>query len=206
MARVTSRSATSNPAQGADVGWPGRCLTERVLALHEALARHGVPHAFTGAIALAYWTRDPRPTSDIDISVFAPATETAAAPALSALPVEVGPTGASSATIERDGMCRLWWDRTPIDLFFGMSALTLDASRNARVVAFAGTRIPVLGPVELAMHKAMFDRASDWLDIEAMLAAGTLDRVAYERALRLGSVRRTLRRPRSWTARVAGHP
>jgi hypothetical protein len=33
----------------------------------------------------------------------------------------------------------------------------------------------VLGPVELAVFKAMFDRTRDWADIEAMLAAGTLD-------------------------------
>lgn len=36
-------------------------------------------------------------------------------------------------------------------------------------------RIPVLGPVALAVFKAMFDRTRDWADIEAMLAAETLD-------------------------------
>ena len=35
--------------------------------------------------------------------------------------------------------------------------------------------IPVLGPVELAVFKAMFDRTRDWADIEAMLSAQTLD-------------------------------
>ena len=34
---------------------------------------------------------------------------------------------------------------------------------------------PVLGPVELAVFKAMFDRTRDWADIEAMAAAGNLD-------------------------------
>jgi hypothetical protein len=33
----------------------------------------------------------------------------------------------------------------------------------------------VLGPVELAVFKAMFDRTRDWADLEAMVAAGTLD-------------------------------
>jgi hypothetical protein len=42
-------------------------------------------------------------------------------------------------------------------------------------VPFAGTRIPVLGPVELAAFKAMFDRTRDWADIEAMVGASTLD-------------------------------
>jgi len=40
-------------------------------------------------------------------------------------------------------------------------------------VPFAKTEIPVLGPVELAVFKAMFDRTKDWADIEAVLAAGS---------------------------------
>ena len=40
---------------------------------------------------------------------------------------------------------------------------------------FAGREIPVLGPVELAVFKTMFDRTRDWADIEAMLVAATLD-------------------------------
>ena len=49
---------------------------------------------------------------------------------------------------------------------------------------FAGTQIPVLGPVELAVFKAMFDRTRDWADIEAMVAAGTLDVDAVGAVLR----------------------
>jgi len=33
----------------------------------------------------------------------------------------------------------------------------------------------VLGPIELATFKVMFDRTRDWADVEAMLEAGTLD-------------------------------
>jgi hypothetical protein len=39
-------------------------------------------------------------------------------------------------------------------------------------VPFAGTRIPVLGPVEIAVFKVMFDRTRDWADLEAMIAGG----------------------------------
>jgi hypothetical protein len=42
-------------------------------------------------------------------------------------------------------------------------------------VPFQRSRIPVLGPTELAVFEAMFDRTRDWADIEALLAAGTLD-------------------------------
>ena len=79
------------------------------------------------------------------------------------------------ATIERDGQVRLWWDETPVDLFFDYVELHEAAARNRRVVPFEGVEIPVLGPVELATFKAMFDRTRDWADIEAMLGAETLD-------------------------------
>jgi hypothetical protein len=148
-------------------------LPERLVALHQALARRRIPHAFGGAIALAYWTLDPRATSDIDVNVFLPASE--AAKALRALPPEVAQPDGIVEAIARDGQIRLWWDETPVDLFFDTVPVHHDAARHRARRAFARARIPVLGPVELAVFKAMFDRTRDWADIEAMLAAQTLD-------------------------------
>lgn len=148
-------------------------LTERLVTLHRALAQRRVPHAFGGAIALAYWTRDPRGTSDIDVNVFLPVANCARA--LRALPEDVAQPDDTEATIARDGQVRLWWDETPVDLFFDSVDVHHDAARHRKTVAFAGTRIPVLGPIELTVFKAMFDRTRDWADIEAMLAAGTVD-------------------------------
>ena len=82
------------------------------------------------------------------------------------------PTGALERT---DGQVRLWWDETPIDVFLDNVALHGDAARNRRIVPFGGEQIPVLGPVELAVFKAFFNRTKDWADIEAMLTAETLD-------------------------------
>src|SRR3954471_19345951 len=156
-------------------------LPERVLAIHRALARRRLPHAFGGAIALAYWTLDPRGTSDIDVNIFVAAE--AAERALSKLPPGVSRPPETVETIRRDGQMRLWWDETPLDLFFDYADIHHDAARHRRVVPFAGTRIPVLGPVELAVFKVMFDRTRDWADIEAMLAAGTLDLDAVRASL-----------------------
>ncbi len=156
-------------------------LAERVVALHRALARKRIPHAFGGAIALAYWTLDPRGTSDIDLNVFLPAAGSARA--LRALPDGVESPDGTAERIERDGQIRLWWDETPIDLFFDYVPIHEDAARNRRTVPFSGTRIPVLGPVELAMFKVMFDRTRDWADIEAMVSASTLDLEALRSAL-----------------------
>jgi hypothetical protein len=157
-------------------------LAERLVVLHRALARRRLPHAFGGAIALAYWTLEPRGTIDIDVNVFVPAADCARA--LRALPDGVAqPSGTEEAVI-RDGQVRLWWDEVPIDLFFDYVPVHADAARHRRMVPFSGTRIPILGPVELAAFKAMFDRTRDWADIEAMLAAGTLDVEALRATLR----------------------
>lgn len=156
-------------------------LPERLVELHRALARRRIPHAFGGAIALAYWTLDPRATSDIDVNIFVPAERCERA--LRALPDGIAQPPGTVEVIERDGQIRLWWDETPVDLFFDYVPVHAEAARNRRTVPFAGTRIPVLGPVELAVFKVMFDRTRDWADIEAMLEAGTLDLEAVRAAL-----------------------
>lgn len=148
-------------------------LVERVVALHRALAGKETPHAFGGAIALAYWTLNPRATSDIDLNVFVPAADCSGA--LAALPRGIATPEGTAEAIAAEGQIRLWWDETPIDVFFDYVPIHAQAARHSRTVPFAGTRIPVLGPVELAVFKAMFDRTRDWADIEAMAAANTLD-------------------------------
>jgi hypothetical protein len=45
-------------------------LVEKILRLDDRLAAEHVPHAFGGALALAYYTEDPRGTDDIDLNVF----------------------------------------------------------------------------------------------------------------------------------------
>ena len=156
-------------------------LAERLVALHRALTRRRIPHAFGGAISLAYWTLEPRGTRDIDVNVFVPATD--AERVLRALPEGVAQPEGTVATIERDGQIRLWWDDTPLDLFFDYVPIHEEAARNRRMVPFEGTNIPVLGPTELAVFKVMFDRTRDWADVEAMAEAGALDADAVRAAL-----------------------
>jgi hypothetical protein len=92
------------------------------------------------------------------------------------------PPGTEEA-IARDGQIRLWWEDTPLDLFFDYAPVHAEAARNRRTVPFAGTRIPVLGPTELAVFKVMFDRTRDWADIEAMVAAHSVDLEAVREEL-----------------------
>lgn len=148
-------------------------LVTKVVELHAALERARVPHAFGGALALAYCTLDPRGTSDIDCNVFVPA----AAPdrAVEALPAGVERTPETVPAIVQDGQIRLWWSGTPIDLFFDYAPLHAAAARRRRFVPFAGIDLPVLGCIDLVLFKALFARTKDWADIEAVVAAGTLD-------------------------------
>lgn len=151
-------------------------IVERLIALHRALAGQRIPHAFGGAIALGYWTVDPRGTSDIDVNLFVPAADCERV--LQALPDEITQPAETVEKIVRDGQVRLRWEgdvMTPIDLFFENVPVHADAERHSQIVPFGGIQIPILGPVELAVFKAMFDRTQDWADIEAMIAAGTLD-------------------------------
>jgi hypothetical protein len=156
-------------------------LAERLVELHGTLGRRRVPHAFGGAIALAYWTLEPRGTIDIDVNVFVPAED--AERVLRALPEGVAQPDGTAETIRRDGQVRLWWEEVPLDLFFDYAPIHEDAARHRRSVPFGGTEIPILGPIELAVFKVMFDRTRDWADIEAMLAAGTLDLDAVRAAI-----------------------
>ena len=142
-------------------------LPEKVVAVDRALA--DVPHAFGGALALAYYA-EPRATVDIDVNVFVTVAE---APDVIARLRELGVAGdAAPDALERDGQVRLWWDRNPIDLFFSYDPFH-DAARDAaRRVPFADTEIPVLAADHLMVCKAVFDRPKDWVDLDAMLAAG----------------------------------
>ena len=78
---------------------------------------------------------------------------------------------------------RLWWDDTPVDLFFDYAPIHAQAAAHARRVEFDGVELPVLGPVELVVFKVMFDRTQDWADVEAAMEAGTVDMDAVRAAL-----------------------
>ncbi len=144
-------------------------LAERIVAIDGALV--GVPHAFGGALALAYYA-EPRATVDIDVNVFVPVRrfDDVAAP-LRALGVEVDEEAA--ALVARDGQARVWWDDTPVDLFFAYDAFHDAAARARRTVPFADGEIPILAAEHLVVCKVVFNRAKDWVDIDAMLHLGS---------------------------------
>jgi hypothetical protein len=148
-------------------------LEDRLLAVHDGLDAAGIPHAIGGAIALGYCVLEARATQDVDVNVFVGPERTK--DVFAALPQEIEFGGLDVERAERDGQVRLRWDITPIDLFFSVLAFHHDVERNIRHVPFGERTIPVLSCTGLAVFKAMFDRPRDWVDIEAMVEARSVD-------------------------------
>lgn len=148
-------------------------LPDRILAVHRSLASHHLPHAFGGALALAWCTQRARGTIDIDVNVFLPPDQADAA--IAALPAEVAVSEPDRAALLTSGQVRLWWDTTPIDVFLDTTAFHEAVGTRIRWEPFGGVDVPFLACRDLAVFKAFFDRTKDWADLEEMHAAGTLD-------------------------------
>jgi len=148
-------------------------LIEKIVAIHRALRSAGTPHAFGGALALAWCTQQARGTVDIDVNLFVEPIDVPGA--LAGLPDEVTWTDEDVALLERDGQARLWWDTTPVDVFFNTTDFHARAGARARVEPFAGEQMPFLACRDLAVFKAFFNRTKDWADLEAMADADALD-------------------------------
>ena len=157
-------------------------LTSKILGLHAALDAGGLPHAFGGALALAYCTAEPRGTKDIDVNVFIGVDRLD--DLVSALPPPIEVATADRTALERDGQARLWWDGTPVDVFLSNHPFHDHAEASARVVPFAGIDdLPVLACADLAVFKAFFGRAKDAVDVAAMVSVGAVDRVHLHRTV-----------------------
>ena len=149
-------------------------MAEKVVALDRALAR--VPHAFGGALALAYYA-EPRSTIDIDLNLFVAADRFGqVARPLTKLGADIG--GEVAGIVERDGQVRVFWERTPLDLFFSYDPFHEAAAAKRRKVPFGRTKIPILAVEHLLVCKVVFDRPKDWVDIDAVVALDTAVDVA----------------------------
>jgi hypothetical protein len=148
-------------------------ITDQIAALDDALDTARIPHAFGGALALAWCTRQARGTIDIDVNLFIPPSD--AAIGLAALPPGVAWGPAEQTLLERDGQARLRWDETPVDLFLNTERFHVDAQSRIRWEPFLGRLRPFLACRDLAVFKAFFNRTKDWADLEAMAEAGCLD-------------------------------
>ena len=141
-------------------------LVAKVIAVDEALSAVDIAHAFGGALALAYYTSAPRATADIDVNVSVDAAD--AERVFAALPDGVDWSDHDVARVHSDEQVRLWWGRTPVDLFFRASEFHDAVAQRVERHAFGPRRLPFLAARDLAVFKSLFDRPKDWVDIAAM--------------------------------------
>lgn len=147
-------------------------IVGKIVAVHRSLDVGGLPHAFGGALALAWCTQRARGTIDIDVNVFVDQARSAVV--FDALPPEVRRSDEDLVRCVRDGQVRLWWDNTPLHVFTNTTEFHATIADRAVTHEFAGTSVPFLGCTDLAVFKAFFDRPKDWVDIGEMIEAGTL--------------------------------
>ncbi len=143
-------------------------LAAKIERIDNALSRAKIPHAFGGALALAYYAT-PRATVDIDVNVF---VSTQRYESVASVLRRAGADRVPKATdAVRDGQVRALWGSTPIDLFFSYDEVHEAMRMAVHTVPFGTGTIPILAPEHLLVAKAAFNRAKDWLDIEQMLVA-----------------------------------
>lgn len=148
-------------------------LVEKIVQCHQNLLAAEIPHAFGGALALAWCTASARGTIDIDLNLFVSGEEVDKV--LNALPQGIAWGRKDIKRLQQDLQHRLWWDHTPVDLFFNSTDYHDQLAERVRWEEFAGASVPFLSCVDLAVFKVFFDRTKDWADLEAMHDAGTLD-------------------------------
>ena len=178
-------------------------LDEQIVAIERAFAKAKIPHAFGGAQALGYYG-SVRATHDIDVNVFLPAAE--AERVFSVL----GALGAATndaklrRLVARDEQIRVFWEETPIDLFFAYDPLHQSSLERRRRVDFYGDPIHILSAEDLITYKATFNREKDWQDIAGILYAsdqpldydyirGWLQKIDGPDGLRLARLERLIR-------------
>jgi hypothetical protein len=144
-------------------------LVDKLFAIHDSLKARSLPHAFGGAVALAYCVEEPRGTRDLDVNIFCDAAD--AKEVLEAFPGGVRVNAKDIEKVERDGQSRLFWDGVPIDVFLNNLPLHEEVSTAVVWVPIEGREAPVLDCASLVVFKAFFDRTKDWADIEAVAAA-----------------------------------
>ena len=148
-------------------------IVEKIVTLADVFDEARMPHAFGGALALAYCTERARGTVDIDLNVFV--DQSKADEVLSMFPDEVAVDEESRHQLFSDGQTRLWWDATPLDLFLNTTHFHVEAAERRRTHEFAGRAISFLGCSDLAVFKVFFNRSKDWVDLEEMHKVGMLD-------------------------------
>lgn len=147
---------------------PALSLPDKIAAVDEGLLAAEIPHAFGGAIAVAYYG-EPRMTKDIDINIFLSGKHWGKiSEALDPLEIDIE---LEDRDLQNQEELRLEWKENSVHLFFSSDPLHEEMERRVRIVPFADGTIPLVAPEHLVIRKAVLDRIKDWIDIEQILVA-----------------------------------
>jgi hypothetical protein len=153
-----------------------RAIADVILEIDASLASLNVRHAFGGALALAYYA-EPRGTVDVDINVgIAYESRSTLLAHLDQTGWHVG--GETDQTLPAAGTrLHQTGETVVVDLFFAFASLHDDALDRAVAKPFfheaTQYELRFLSAEDLTVFKISFGRTKDWVDIEAMIAAGT---------------------------------
>ncbi len=148
-------------------------IPEKMEELHLALRAADLPHAFGGALALAWCVGEVRATMDIDINIFVDATRLGEV--LAVLPDGVTRDDAAGEALRRDGQARLPWGRHPLDVFLNTTPFHEQVATRVRWERLLTHELPFLACGDLAVFKAFSSRGKDGVDLESMLGIGSFD-------------------------------
>lgn len=145
-------------------------LVELVLDVHRHLDAGGVPHAFGGALALAY-VAEPRGTVDIDVNIFAAPDQMDTA--LSVLEtVGLRPERPRQEWMPMAGIrLRQEGGLHPVDVFPSLDERYGEIERRCVRHPFGpdGVELPFLSAEDLVVFKLSFGRDKDWVDVRAIV-------------------------------------
>ena len=151
-------------------------IQDLVVEIHETLEHNGIAHAFGGALALVQYA-EPRGTIDIDLNV---ATDFADRSGLVAL---LGRIGLHPMELEAEWLpvagvrFSKSGEMATLDVFFAFDQYHGQVIAGARIFPFAASSgvypLPFLAADDLVVMKLSFNRPKDWVDIGAMIEAGT---------------------------------
>lgn len=130
----------------------------------------GIPYAIGGALALGVWGA-PRQTQDVDLSAFVSQDELPRVlDSLERAGVMVDRADAVRR-VERTAFFQGRFGRTIVDVFLSEHPqYAAMQQRAARVVDPAGVPLSFISAEDLCLHKLLFGRPKDTVDLERLLA------------------------------------
>ncbi len=147
-------------------------IVNRVLDVHRLFVEAGQPHAFGGALALAY-VIEPRGTIDVDVNVFLP-FERANEVATLLTTLGLTPTLPIADVNPIAGIRFVHLtDPVPVDVFLSVDERYRETQNRVRHHPFGpdATILPFLLPEDLTVFKLSIGRDKDWVDLRQIAAA-----------------------------------